>query len=1058
MKLPIPTLALFSTLTLVAALGAQTPAPVPAPGTSTQPTLPKSGTGARRGLEVPDAGRPKNAKPEAPKSGNPQDKEKSAKGGQSQKPNNTINPEDPNAKVEGLPANSIDAVNDPFALERIYSADERSVAVFRALLKIKDVRDLLVERAVDELLRDGELAMQSIQNALRGSHVVSLVVASRCLEQLAAPASAVWIVDALRRGVPNDAIKPLLNALVALDASVTDHLFELADHRNAAIRARATTMLAGRIAPADSARVRTLASSKRAETRQLAAQLSGTLATPEFTTLLLGLLNDPAPSVAYAAAESLARSNAPNTRKELLDSCARSGADRAFGYLCIALCLREEWRGEMVPQEVEAPCLEAVKLNDPFVSSAAAAVLAGIGYRATDVTATKYLEERVVPVLVRAAAGERFFSDFNSIHTIALRRLSLLSDRDFGNNGPAWGGWWNEQKAQFHANRAGFLLPEKELDAFAVDVETADLKFTIRGDNSDAGAAAVDDEDYLLAAADLTPVVEEVRRIHLLESSLLPGVRGILKLQTVGALEPDEVRANRANTDTELFKVRLRHRGQRKEIGCLRKETWPELAAFVDQCVSIRNANIWQRYRNANAQPDRMAFLATEREFLARETNAEARQGHLMVAILEALPLLTKARREPAYRDLLAIPGISQRLSPDRALQLASMIQNEEPGGSAIRNITKIIAPIAPSKTFDALIQTAAPLPRAEFRADLPIIFAAYPVEQAVRALDDSRALVRANAVTAVGERGSASASAIILDRLNDHDEEVQSAAVRALALRGEKAAVAPIQALARGSSGAVYRECISALGKLNAVECFETIWAATDSPDAATRLAALNAVGNLSDPKAADFLCLYWVRLSGIQGAPANEKAAARNALLSIRADNTRDALRRALDVNDPDVRREVVLALSEFGDPAAVPALLSLFERGVDGPVRNALVTITCVDFFDQADPVQKYREWWDANRSVSPIAWFTLACGRAGLPVEINQNVLESKNALAAIPALSQVMVDAHDWYLRIRAGELLNGIVGQRMASVDRFTPVDERRRFADQILQYYKKQR
>lgn len=1004
---------------------------------TTQPVLPKGNSGPRRGLELPDAPKTKptsKTPKEAPRTEQPSSR-----------------PENNNATPVANPLEEKNAISDPFANVVPVSGEDRAAAIFRALLHAREPKDPLLQHAVDELLKEGELALHSIEIALKSNSGPCVTVAARTLRQLNKPEFATVVFETLRRGVPNESANAVFDTLVAVDADLTQHLFELVEHRSASVRSRSAALLEGRVQPADEARIRTLAASRRSESRQLAAQLTASFDSAASTRILLALLSDSTPTVALTAAESLARSRATNVRQELLENALRSAQDRTFGYFCIALCLREELRGEMIPSDLTNQCLEATANPSPFVASAAAAALATIGFRSEDIKSTSYLESRVVPILVMAAAGERFFADFNSIHSLALRRLALLTDRDFGSNGPAWAQWWREQRESFRANRAGLLLPDGEIDALALDVETPDLKFTIRGEQSEAGAQSIDDEDYIVTAQELSSVASAIRSAKLLDVSTLPGVRGAVKSNAAATTPKDNALAA-----SSTIKICVRHKGQRKEIGISGQEQWPELVSVTEQCALLRTANLWQRYKTGDGTNDRKEVVVREREVLAAETNVEARNGRLMVSILEAIPKFTNSRRASAYKDLLKIPGLQNRLSEERTLQLAQYVAVDQPGSLEAQDLLRLLASVPTPKVFDTSMDQAAGLARPQARLQIPLVLAAFPIEHSVRALDDPRTLVRACAVESVGKRGAVAAAAVLFDRLSDSAEEVQIASIRVLVERKERAAIPLIQSLAKSARGPLLKEAITALGKLRAVECFETIWSGISSPEVATRIASLNAIGDLGDARGAEFLCLYWTRLLADHSSPAEERLAARSALLTIRSEKTQESLRRALDTNDDDVRREVVLALAESGDPAAVPALISQLDRAVDGKIRNALVTLTCVDLFEGGEPMLRYREWWEANRSVSPAKWFTSACGRAGVGLDLSTAVLESADAKKAIPALNEVLVDARDWYLRIRAGEILNSIVGEKLAMIDRYTPLDERRRVAGVFLKIYEK--
>ncbi|MFN0205340.1 MAG: HEAT repeat domain-containing protein [Planctomycetota bacterium] len=952
-------------------------------------------------------------------------------------------------------------VVDPFA----YSADaggaSRSAVIFRALLRVKDVNDPLVKRAVAELLPEGELVLPSLKSALRGTHAPSQVVAARIVESMRPEGGAQWIMDAVRRGVAPEASKTLLDSLVTFDRDLIEHLFELADHRTANVRVWSGQLLAATVTAAHEPRIQELAKSRRTETRQLAAQLLGSIDSQSAFDLLLGMAGDTNPTVAFAAAESIARSNRADAKTRLHDRILRTGLGREFGYLAIAVCLREERKGEPIPEDLAGVCIHALKLGDPFLNAAASACLASIGYRSTDVAATAYLEVDVLPSLVFAAGGERFFPDFNSIHGLALRRLALLTDREFGPNGPAWAKWWRENNGRVRANRAGFLLNEADLESLAIDVNDMQNNFTVRGASAEPGNYAIDDDEFLLSAEELISLANELKKTKILDAATLPGIRGQETAKTKPANDAESKFSNEKTgsiKSTAVVSIKLRQKGQRKEIGFVPSAPSAEIQAITDACARLREANIWQKYRNPHAEPDRAAFLQKGRDFYHKESNADARSGKLMIQILESLAFLPKQRRAAAFRDLLTIRNIEKRLSEDRAVQLAAYLADEDASSQAAADLIRIVSSLRTPRTCDALVDAAAGGPRGAMRRHFDSIFDNYGIEQAVRGLDDPRPGVRASAAESIGRRAGATANTALLEKLNDKDDDVKISVLKALALRLDKSVATRVCELIRpDTSPAVTRAALETLGRLRATEAFDTIWAATESSDATVRTAAVTAAGRLGDKRFADYIATHWVRTLRFN-ANTEERAAARDAIFNIGGQAAKDSLRRCLETGIQETQRDVILALAELGDPAAVPALVNEIDNSVDANVRNAIVILTCVDLFTGLEPGRQYRDWWNANRSVSPADWFADACKKSGCAPDLTVAVLESTNAKNAIPALNEVMLNANEWFLRVRAAQILNSIAGERVGSVDRFTPIDDRRKLASQYLGFYQKTR
>ncbi|HKE00633.1 MAG TPA: HEAT repeat domain-containing protein, partial [Planctomycetota bacterium] len=869
---------------------------------------------------------------------------------------------------------------------------------------------------------------------------------------------------------------PLLDAVVTLDrAGAAEHLFALTEHRLAAVRAAASALLPGYVRPEDERRVLTLAESPRSESRQLAATLLAGFGSAAAREALVDRLGDEKSAVAFAAAESASRSPSPELRELILDHARQGALDRTFGYQCLALVFTEERRGIAVPDDLAPRCVDALGSGDLFVRSAASAALAGIGYRFPDARATSYLESKVVPTLVIAVAGERYFDHCLSVHDVAARRLALLSDRDYASDGHAWMRWWSENAGSFRANRSAFELRDDDLGSLAIDiereahvvarnapapdataardgladretsrpadrgasvaVERAGTRFTIRGERAAAGPAAIDDEDFTLAPEELEALAARLRDSGLLSPAVLPGLRG--------------------RGDVAL-RIRVRDRGQRKELAVADGASWPELEAVAVAADGLRNANLWQRYRDPRGSADRAAYFADEREFLAREKDPDARAGRLLLRILQALPALTGPRRAAAFRDLAAIPGLDRRLSEDQAVRGARLLREDDPAGGdaeATLRIVDVVSAVATPRVYDELVAAAADRPRPEARRLLARAMSRFGAGYAKRSLDDPRSVVRTAAVENLGGRADSAFTPSLVAALDDDSEEVRLAAAAALAEARDPGAVPALVSHEANASPAMKRAILLALGRLGGTQAFEALLAAAQSDDGPLRRAAIQGLGQLRDPRAADLLARQYARMLDPRTKDPEEAALVRNSLLALghagreRAERVRAALRRYLDDPAAPVRREIALAMADLGDGGAVPALIQGLGTA-DARVRAALTELTCVDLFSTPDPERAYRDWWEEKRHLSPAAWFTEACARSGLGSGIPASTLESEAALAAVPALCEVLESADEWCLRTRAANYLELATGQTVGRVDRFTRAEDRKAIAD----------
>jgi HEAT repeat protein len=835
-------------------------------------------------------------------------------------------------------------------------------------------------------------------------------------------------------------VQGLVGALVALEGNDSaSPLFELIEHKNVAVRTRAGAALQSLVRPEHEIRTLELARSRRSESRQVAARLLGQLATQGSARALLDLCGDASSAVASAAVQAIATHAYGRVAIEALERAIASPPNRTLGYLCLALSAREEQLGELVPGELSDTCLRAIDQPDPFVAAAAAVALSSIGFRSADVANTKYLESKVVPALVVAGAGERFFPDFTSVHDFATRRLAVLTNRSFGENGPAWSRWWNDNKTTFRANRAAFAIARNEITSLAMDVELPSGKFTLRGELAEPGPWILLQEEYLLTPDELQALATSLEKSRLTEPTILPGMLGARGWK--GFTDANDAGAH---VGTRLC---LRDRTQRKAIGRADTASWPELDSFLATCVELRTANLWQRYRSPILSSDRDAFLASERAFLGTNPDANARAAHAFSMIVDAFPSLGAERRVAAIADLRAIPGLDRLVDERAAIRLSAFVGEIDPRSEAARNMLSMLALSHAKSVLVELSHSLESVVRSNSRPLLESAFRAFGPELAREFLKEPRAWVRAAAATSLGDSTDPSDIARLASQLSDPSEDAVLAALVALGRRRDATAVEAITAAMERGSVSVQRTALAALGQIAAPAAVEAIIKATSSEDATIRRAALTALGEARDPRTADLVANYWLRTMAIPGANIDEANAAREALFRIGGDKARDALRRCYDSAPQGARRMVAISLAEFGDPVAIPALIAEYERSADGSLRNAILATTCVDFFAGPDAVKQYRQWWTEHRGSSPSSWFLAACQRSKLATDLTPEMLDSTSDLRAIPSLTDVLLRAEEWYLRIDALRWLRSITGKSYGEVDRATSPEERARIA-----------
>ncbi len=356
-----------------------------------------------------------------------------------------------------------------------YSADADGAArfVLDQLVPVRDPDASVALRAVESLGALGEPGLAACRGALVGSRPAARVTAARVLARYGNEDDRALLAQRLRLPVPSSAAEALLGALLDADPVLGSPRFlsELLAHPTGGMRTVAQRRLEPLLQPELVPLLAVHLGSEQPDTRLRCVQLAGRLADdPAARRLLLDRLADPAARVAKTAAEVLAADADQALLEELLARAfGAAEPDRGAVYALLALVEREDAAAEVhLGDEHASDLLRWLRSPDRLVSGAAAAALAGVGFRSVRSRDAAWLDRDVPHELVRLVSGEEFLPDFSSLRDPVQRRLGLLSGRSFGSDGPAWQRWWAEAAAGFRARRAVLALAPEDAPALSL--------------------------------------------------------------------------------------------------------------------------------------------------------------------------------------------------------------------------------------------------------------------------------------------------------------------------------------------------------------------------------------------------------------------------------------------------------------------------------------------------------------------------------------------------------------------------------------------------------------
>jgi HEAT repeat protein len=842
--------------------------------------------------------------------------------------------------------------------------------VFQEVRKLKSLEDRLIAHSVDSLCSMGDAGLSAARTELFSMDAPAILVAARVLLRSPTPADIELVQKRLRDKLPAAGAGALLSALVAADPvhAGPRFLVEMLDSPNGGLRSQAARELRPLLAQATVAVLVPALDSRRSETRLEAVSLAGGLPDPQTTDVLLAHLSDAAPHVASQVISELAGRRDDTLDPKLLASAFHERwILRSEAYALLAIVEREDVgsRGILDDSQIE-PLLAALESNDPFVSGACAAALAGIGFRSVKVRDATWLDQAVVDRLVGVVSGKVFHNDFSALQGPALRRLQLLTGQDAGSDGARWVEWWVSARPGFHALRAWIPYEDSELDRLALRISDGSSKWRLFGPAQSWPVDLAPREDaFILSAAQVQDFAHVLKSEGVFGPERLPGTRG-----TRGAGE-------------RTVDVSVAGRGKSFVIGPDVQEPWFD--RIVAAARSLAETNRWELYAIPGRHANSGELWAEQSAWWSAEHTPLERERKLKELVLATLAVHSSPMRARAFAELerlYALPGLVDaadfRLFLDALggdappVAVPSLIQMAIAAARSLSGQPGQI-PVEPARE---LVHAVLVRPDS-IESALPAVLQAAGPAFTREMLADPRPLVRSAAARVLARFPESDPVPALLPLLSDKVTEVQAACVESLGeLRAESART---ELLVRARLGVkpVRIAALRAAGRLRGDYVLDALLLALSEGDVELRLAAVDGMVELEDPASAPFLVSLLADIS----APALHDAA-RAGLLRLR-ERAWPELRRALVGAAPAGKLEAALVLSEQCAPEAAPVLLgALTVNPRDTRVGAELAILTCVDLRAQDDPATQWWNWWDGVVHDDSLAWFRAALERLQL----------------------------------------------------------------------------
>jgi HEAT repeat protein len=358
---------------------------------------------------------------------------------------------------------------------------------------------------------------------------------------------------------------------------------------------------------------------------------------------------------------------------------------------------------------------------------------------------------------------------------------------------------------------------------------------------------------------------------------------------------------------------------------------------------AARGAEADAARRFAEGEDDCAALLlgaagtASAAERLA-DAAEDADRAPLAAAALALLPprvaldaLLPRISRAPAEARRVLAGALPPPTRAEDVARLVPLLADDdgEVRGAAVEALARAPADLVRPALEDALARPAARAGAASALGRL----AGGAADTLLPLLVDADPAVRRAAADGLAHTPDPRAAGRLIEVLEgEADGGVRCAVIAALGCAGGPAAVAALDALARGGAPAERFAAVRALGRTRADAALAPLLSAVADDDAGLQAAALRALGDLGDPGGADAVA------DRLDAADRDLRREAARALERIAPPAATERLLAALADPDWRVRLAAVRTLARAGIPAAAAALHAARDADPDPLVRRA------------------------------------------------------------------------------------------------------------------------
>ncbi len=696
---------------------------------------------------------------------------------------------------------------------------------------------------------------------------------------------------------------------------------------------------------------------------------------------------------------------------------AEPAIDRGFTYGAFALAQIAQRDGaELLPEALVAPLSARLAEGDALARCLAAVPLADLTFRgavapASDVAIVDALLEVVQPLV--------FVLSIDLLRRPAEERLLRTTGRIVAaGEALPWRDWWKDQRSDFLGVRARVTVDAGNAAAAIVTLrhEQRQLRLLAEG-HADAPPVA-DAKEVVLTAAQMIELVAA--------------------LQAGGFADEQAMRVDSGLPRGRSLQVRVPGGRAQVVMPLTEHAQYDALVAMVERTL---DAELWQLYRDPQAEPDRGAFWRTERRWRDENPDEAARGRRFVARVVRNWATLVPALRARAIEQIAAHPQRKELLSEEDGERAVEVLAAQPELTELDRRLLELAASVPGDQVWRRAVELAA-RQKGGGPGAVRAVFAVLGPDAVLSALRDPNAMVRRAGIAEIMVVRDQRAGPRLVELLADADLEVRVAAAGACGHLQLAASSRPLVAAiaADDTPPVMRRECLRALGRVGGEMAFPVLQRALTSPSAEDKEAALRGLGDLKDPRAA-----YLLAEMIVVGHGRDLGMLARFNLTRQGGTHAVPALRAQLEiVQDATIHSQLVLLLGAYNDAANVPALMDLLRNPRLAPEAAAMFSgTTGIDLVAADDRINVAESWWRRHKTEMQWQWLLEALRASSTPTALRPEHVTAGAGLAPVVELSRLLVEVREPRLWALTSAVLRTVAKEDFGAVGLLTTLEAR---------------